>query len=103
MALKGRTPNKAERRHMDAVTNLGCVVCLLHYRSFSPAEIHHVFGKTRKDSHLFVLPLCFSHHREGNAEGMISRHPYKARFQAAYGSEEELLQVVKNLLANKET
>ena len=34
----------------------------------------------------------------GSAVEPISRHPYKARFEKAYGTEEELLQEVNRLL-----
>jgi hypothetical protein len=44
--------------------------------------------------HFDILPLCFEHHRKGNKDEPISRHPYKKRFVNAYGTEEELLQQV---------
>lgn len=98
MALKGRTPNKAERKHMDRVSQIGCIVCRNLGYGYVPAEIHHIEGKTKKDSHLKVLPLCFEHHRKGNDKHPISRHPYKKRFENAYGSELSLLEDVKNIL-----
>ena len=45
-----------------------------------------------------VLPLCFDHHRRGNDSEPISRHPWKKRFEKAYGTEESLLQDVENIL-----
>ena len=75
---------------MDAVRGLGCIVCAPY--GFRPAAIHHVDGKTKPDAHFKVLPLCWDHHQGGNDDGaFISRHPYKARFEAAYGTETELL------------
>ena len=98
--MKGRNPNKAEKEHMSKVQQLGCIVCRNLGFLGTPAEIHHVFGKTKKHTHMMVLPLCPSHHRYGGYEEPISRHPYKARFEAAYGTEENLLKQVKNLLEN---
>ena len=46
-----------------------------------------------------VLPLCYRHHREGgNNELFASRHPYKKEFEKRYGTEEELLEKVEQLL-----
>ena len=97
MALKGRPPNVKEVAHMNKVAELGCIVC--HNRGFlNPAEIHHTEGKTRIGSHFLILPLCFEHHRKGNAKEPISRHPYKRRFEEAYGTEKELQKQVSELL-----
>ena len=97
MALKGRPPNVKEVAHMNKVAELGCIVC--HNRGFlNPAEIHHTEGKTRIGSHFLILPLCFEHHRKGNAKEPIGRHPYKRRFEEAYGTEKELLKQVSELL-----
>ena len=102
--MKGRTPTAEEKRHLDKVSNLGCIVCRLQGFPGVPAEIHHVHGKTRREreefrgSHFYVLPLCYSHHREGNDREPISRHPYKKRFVQTYGTEEYLLEVVESLI-----
>ncbi len=63
-----------------------------------PCEIHHVYGKTKPGAHFYVLPLCFQHHRMGSDKEPISRHPWKARFVATYGTEEHLLKLVDELL-----
>lgn len=99
MTLKGRNPNKSEKQHMDKVVQLGCIVCRNKGFYNTPAEIHHIEGKTKDQAHFFVLPLCFQHHRQGGKdEPFISRHPYKKRFIQAYGSEEDLLKQVKGLI-----
>lgn len=97
MGLKGRQPNKAESKHMSEVAELGCIVCRKN-GFITPAEIHHTQGKTKPNSHFMVLPLCFEHHRRGGDREPISRHPYKKRFEDAYGNEEELLAEVELLL-----
>jgi len=96
--LKGRNPTSKEKKHMDRVSQLGCIVCRLQGFYGVPAEIHHIEGKTKLDTHFKVLPLCFEHHRMGSDKEPISRHPYKKRFVEAYGTEQELLGIVNNLI-----
>jgi len=96
--MKGRAPTKAERLHMERVAELGCIVCRMRGFPGCPAEIHHVEGRTKPDAHLKVLPLCYHHHRGGKDAEPISRHPYKHRFQEAYGTEQRLLSEVDSLL-----
>jgi hypothetical protein len=90
-------PTKAEQSHMDAVRALGCIVCMKD--GYRDAAIHHTDGKTKPGAHLKVLPLCYEHHQGGADKGQfISRHPYKARFESAYGTEAELLARVADIL-----
>ena len=97
--MKGRTANKKEKIWMDKISSLGCIVCRLHYDCESPAEIHHIDGKTKPDAHINTIPLCYRHHREGvNNNLYVSRHPYKNEFIKRYGTEENLLEEVKKLL-----
>lgn len=100
--MKGRTANAAEKRHMDRVCALGCIVCLEFYDVESPAEPHHIDGKTVPNAHLRTLPLCPRHHRVPG-EGYATRHgpgkrAGKADFEEAYGTEEELLARVNDRL-----
>jgi hypothetical protein len=96
--MKGRNPTSQEKKHMDRVSQLGCIVCRLQGMYGVPAEIHHIEGKTKIDAHMKILPLCFEHHRMGSDKEPISRHPYKKRFEEAYGSECELWVQVEQLL-----
>ena len=101
MAVKGRNPNAKEKRQMDAVSQIGCIVCLNKGFPNHAVEIHHVYGKTKLDAHMHILPLCFDHHRGGkDAEPIISRHPWKKRFEKAYGTEQELLDQVNGIVEN---
>ena len=95
LKMKGRNPSKEEKEYMDKVQQLGCIVCANRGLPDVPAEIHHTRGKTVKDAHLYVIPLCPSHHRYGGHTEPISRHPYKKRFEDAYGTEAELLEQVQ--------
>ena len=100
--MKGRSPTSEEKKHLDKVQQLGCIVCANRGFPNVPAEIHHTRGKTIKDAHLYVIPLCPAHHRYGGHTEPISRHPYQKRFEDAYGTEAELLeQVQENLAAGK--
>tara|TARA_R100001082_G_scaffold32635_2_gene16783 strand:- start:3394 stop:3714 length:321 start_codon:yes stop_codon:yes gene_type:complete len=97
--MKGRTPNKEERKWMDLIASLGCIVCRLFYGCNSPAEIHHIDGKTKKEAHLNTIPLCYKHHREGiNNCTCVSRHPFKTEFERRYGKESQLLQKTKEII-----
>ena len=96
--MKGRSPTSEEKQHLDKVQQLGCIVCANRGFPNVPAEIHHTRGKTIKDAHLYVIPLCPAHHRYGGHTEPISRHPYKKRFEDAYGTEAELLEQVQNQL-----
>ena len=55
MAIKGRNPNAKEKRHMDAVSQIGCIVCLNKGFLNYAVEIHHVYGKT-KERRTFECP-----------------------------------------------
>jgi hypothetical protein len=97
--MKGRNPNKQEKMWMNSLTQLGCIVCRIHYQCETPAEVHHIDGKTKPEAHLKTIPLCFRHHREGvNNDLYVSRHPFKYEFEERYGTEESLLQKVKELI-----
>lgn len=84
--------SKAEKRHMDRVARLGCVVCRNVHGVESPAEIHHIRegqGVSQRASNFLVIPLCPSHHRSGG-EG-VAYHAGQRTWQSLYGTELELL------------
>ena len=89
--MKGRNPTAKEKRHMNDVSELGCIVCRRQGLGYVPCEIHQINGKTKLDAHFQVIGLCFEHHRAGRDREPISRHPYKKRFVDAYGTEQQLL------------
>ena len=101
LKMKGRNPSKEEKEYMDKVQQLGCIVCANRGLPNVPAEIHHTRGKTVKDAHLYVIPLCPAHHRYGGHTEPISRHPYKKRFEDAYGTEAELLKQVREIISSE--
>lgn len=84
----------AEDRHLAAVAALGCLVCGAH------AEVHHVrsgCGVGQRASHFKVLPLCPGHHREGGFG--VAFHAGPREWQRRYGTEDDLLARVADLLA----
>lgn len=92
-------PNAEEQSWMDRAQAFGCIVCYLQHGARSAAEIHHMKSGDRRMGHLFSIGLCVPHHRGGADSGLfISRHPWLARFELAYGSEETLLRQLKNLI-----
>jgi hypothetical protein len=91
--MKGRPTNRAEREfHNQLCRYVGCIACAIdgHFNDYS--SVHHVDGRTKPWAHWFVLPLCGGHHQDGTGmPGLIAIHPWKAQFEARYGTQEELL------------
>jgi hypothetical protein len=90
----------AEKKHMNRVAELGCVVCRRVYGPHDPGpvELHHPrhgTGMGQRAKHTDVLPLCVSHHR--GKEGI---HGLGTKgFPKHYGYDEaDLLADVRRLL-----
>jgi hypothetical protein len=99
--LPGRKPTADEARYLDDVASLGCIICLLYLNiKDSPAEIHHVDGKTKEGCHYKVLPLCAPHHRH-TGKGYKSRADSRRTFEEAYMSEQDLIIVVQEAVRLK--
>jgi hypothetical protein len=94
-----RAPTVAEKAWMDAITSLGCIACHIDGHPGTPAAVHHLLRGGQRIGHLFTIPLCDpGHHQNGQAIGKVSRHPWKARFEAQYGTEMELLDLSQQLV-----
>lgn len=96
-------PTKSDKRYWDSVAQLGCIACKID-GNFNPiVSIHHVDGRTKAGSHRKVLALCAGHHQDGtgNDKSMIAVHPYKARFEAKYGTQTSLMQLTNKLLSDR--
>jgi hypothetical protein len=91
--MPGRTPTATERRFMNDVASIGCIACLKDGRINPWISLHHIDGRTKPLAHMLVLPLCAGHHQDGTGTdtSLIAVHPYKARFEARYGTQIELL------------
>jgi hypothetical protein len=92
----------AERVHLGKVAALGCICPLPNrfglQRCEAPAEIHHILNGTmgRKASNYEVIPLCPHHHRQGPFGEAV--HNGTKTFEAKYGTQGELLEVVRSLI-----
>jgi hypothetical protein len=89
---------KAEKAWLDAITELGCIVCRIRYALYTPAVPHHLLSGGRRIGHLATIPLCDPGHHQNPPPGWIARHPTKARFEKAYGTEAFLLRKTKELV-----
>ena len=87
--MKGTTPTKAEKAFHDDLASLGCIACFIDGRFMEEVSIHHIDGRTRPGAHMKVLPLCAGHHQDDGTA--IAIHPWKARWEAAYGKQEDLV------------
>jgi hypothetical protein len=91
-----QTKTEDDRRHMDAVAQLGCIVCRRVFGIMTPqVELHHPrrgAGMAQRACHQDVLPLCVEHHR-----GNTGVHGLGTKgFEKHYGfSEADLLDDVR--------
>lgn len=88
---------KADEKRYKQLIEIGCIVCRLEGKN-TPPQIHHPYGRTG-DGNQKTIPLCYYHHQEGSdCEAYTSRHPWKTRFVARYGTEEYLLEETNKLI-----
>lgn len=85
------TPKERKQR-FNAISELGCCVCVREGLGPTPPEVHHVLtGRAgfRKADDDMTIGLCPYHHRQGpNGQAV---HAGKRSFEEAHGSELELL------------
>lgn len=92
-----RAVTKDERALWDRMAGeVGCIACRIDGNVNPFVSIHHIDGRTKPECHAKVLPLCAGHHQDGtgNDKSMIAVHPFKARFEARYAPQMELLALV---------
>ena len=91
--------NKEEKKWINLISQLGCIVCNNEQRGYVPASVHHILTNGKRTDHLQTIPLCPTHHQSGiNNQLFVSRHPWRREFEKRYGSEYELLNKVKELI-----
>lgn len=102
--MKGRAPTADEARFMDAMGELPCIACLKDGWVNPDISLHHIDGRTKPGAHFLVLPICAGHHQDGTGPNptLIAVHPYKARFEARYGTQMELLVECMAMLAGED-
>jgi hypothetical protein len=86
----------AEKRHLQRVRDLGCIVC------GGAAIAHHIrsgqsSGMGKKASDFHTIPLCGDHHTDGGYG--IAYHAGPRIWQERYGSEIDLLVQTTAMLA----
>jgi hypothetical protein len=91
-----RAPTVEEAAWMDFITSIGCIACLIDGHPGTPGAVHHILRGGRRIGHLHSICLCDPGHHQ-NGTDKISRHPWKARFEAKYGTEAELLAMSQKL------
>jgi hypothetical protein len=82
-----RAVTAAERVFWHDMAGLGCLAC-------------RIDGRTKPGCHALVLPLCAQHHQQDDTDPLerVAVHPNKARFEALYGTQYELLADAKQRL-----
>lgn len=84
---------------IQAISDLGCIVCLNEMGFRTPPDIHHIIRNGNRVDDFHTIPLCPTHHRMGvNNKFAVSRHPWKREFERRYGTEENLFKQVKELI-----
>jgi len=100
--MKGTNPTKAEKAYWNELcSTVGCVACLIDSNFNGWCSIHHTDGRTKPGCHKKVLPLCGPHHQQDDTDPYkrIAVHPNKARFEAKYGRQADLIAFCDEILA----
>lgn len=96
MSKKSTYRPVAAQRHLARVQALGCIVCRNEGLGDSPAIIHHLRtgqGMSQRADDYHTIPLCPAHHQFHGVG--ISYHDCPKTWEAAHGSELELLAQVR--------
>lgn len=98
MARKHYTAKDRDRA--NKLRELGCIVCINEFGTYTPPAIHHIDGQSKPGCHQKTIPLCPRHHQHKSNSGQwVSRHgDGRAAFEEAYGTEQELLEQVNGLI-----
>lgn len=98
--MKGRNRNASEKRYHDLLCSVvGCIACRKTGDYTNYVSVHHIDGRTKPNAHWLVIPLCAHHHQDlGFSSDFIPVHPYKTRFEAAYGKQIDLVRECVELL-----
>ena len=84
---------KREKKWMESVAGIGCLICRENGFSDSPAEVHHVF---QKRSAYLTVPLCPSHHRGPRGFHGLGQRAFEAMYSM---TEQDLLAMTIEALA----
>tara|TARA_R110001583_G_scaffold145422_1_gene297409 strand:+ start:70 stop:366 length:297 start_codon:yes stop_codon:yes gene_type:complete len=96
---KKKVATKKEKEWMRKVAELGCYACDVNGIE-NYAEVHHIrkhTGMGLRPSHFDTIPLCSRHHRTNKD----SIHLGKKLFIQKYGTEQDILKIVKRRINNE--
>lgn len=108
--MVGRTKaiGKKDRVRFAALQRIGCICCWMEGHPYIPADMHHITWAGRRQGHEATLPLCPWHHRAvppfgygpQTARAVLgpSLAESKRAFIARYGTEEDLLERVNQMV-----
>lgn len=74
----------AERRHLDNLAALGCILCRYQGVFDTPAQIHHpkeFTGVSQRSSHWLAIPLCPFHHSGSEGLHGLGTKGFYARYK----------------------
>jgi hypothetical protein len=92
MMLLPKTPRTRDRKHMERVAQLPCVIC-----GRWPVHVHHIKHdrhSQRKASDTDTIPLCHSHHED------LHRNP--GEWRRNHGADHSYLERVAEALRQME-
>lgn len=92
----------AIQERFERIVDMGCCVCVREGLGRTPPEIHHLLtGRAgfRRNDDMNTIGLCPYHHRHGGHGQAV--HAGKASFEAAHGSELELLDWTNSRLSGR--
>ena len=103
--MNSRPPNVDEKKFMDEICQIGCIVCS-NNGAFTPQVTpHHIDGRVKPNAHFNVIPLCGRHHQIADTskpKTWYSRHgDGRRKFEDAYGTESELRDTCLGLMGDK--
>lgn len=96
---KRKNRTKTDKKYLECISELGCIVCLNLGYEGTPCEIHHIRsgqGAGQRADDTEVIGLCHPHHRTGGYG--IAFHAGKRAWEEKHGTERELLAQTKTLL-----
>jgi hypothetical protein len=95
--MKAKKPTPAQRARWEQIRELGCIAPVsCELRCSKHAVIHHIeTGAGGRQDHDRVIPLCWDHHDRMSPVGL---HSGRRKWQEIFGTEQELLEKVDELL-----
>ena len=95
--------SKRDKKRLDQLSELGCVVCRVFHKVYSPPAIHHLrsgVGMGQRSGDDRAIPLCPNHHQYGGYG--VALHAGQKQFEHNYATEDELLEMTNTLLGGME-